>query len=166
MLDLLNLPGIKPVDMYKDSKALIIVAVPESVEVPICVDCNRPMHKHGTRKNKFSDTPLYMEPVRLEIQRPRFRCESCGKMAMPELSFLDDKRRATKRLVDVIRQQCLSTTFRALAEQTGVAVNTVKNIAHDLIDELERTVRYETPVIMGIDEVNPPCVSIVVRSPQ
>ena len=154
MLDLLNLPGIKPVDMYKDSKALIIVAVPESVEVPICVDCNRPMHKHGTRKNKFSDTPLYMEPVRLEIQRPRFRCESCGKMAMPELSFLDDKRRATKRLVDVIRQQCLSTTFRALAVQTGVAVNTVKNIAHDLIDELERTVRYETPVIMGIDEVN------------
>ncbi|WP_419648410.1 ISL3 family transposase [Thiolapillus sp.] len=154
MLDLLNLPGIKPVDMYKDSKALIIVAVPESVEVPICVDCNSPMHKHGTRKNKFSDTPLYMEPVRLEIQRPRFRCESCGKMAMPELSFLDDKRRATKRLVDVIRQQCLSTTFRALAVQTGVAVNTVKNIAHDLIDELERTVRYETPVIMGIDEVN------------
>ncbi len=154
MLDLLNLPGIKPVDMYKDSKALIIVAVPESVEVPICVDCNSPMHKHGTRKNKFSDTPLYMEPVRLEIQRPRFRCESCGKTAMPELSFLDDKRRATKRLVDVIRQQCLSTTFRALAVQTGVAVNTVKNIAHDLINELERTVRYETPVIMGIDEVN------------
>lgn len=154
MLDLLNLPGIKPVDMYKDSKALIIVAEPESVEVPVCGDCNIPMHKHGTRKNKFSDTPLYMEPVRLEIKRPRFRCESCGKMAMPELSFLDDKRRATKRLVDVIRQQCLSMTFRALAEQTGVAVNTVKNIAHDLIEDLAQTIRYETPVIMGIDEVN------------
>ncbi len=154
MLDLLNLPGIKPVDMYKESKALIIAAVAENVEGPVCADCNIPMHKHGTRKNKFSDTPLYMEPVRLEIQRPRFRCEACGKMAMPELSFLDDKRRATKRLVDVIRQQCLGFTFRALAEQTGVAVNTVKNIAHDLIEELEQTVRYETPVIMGIDEVN------------
>jgi len=35
-----------------------------------------------------------------------------------------------------------------------VAVNTVKNIAHDLISELSQTVRYETPVIMGIDEVN------------
>ena len=154
MLDLLNLPGIKPVDMYKESKALIIVAVPEEVEVPLCEACKTPMHKHGTRKNRFSDTPLYMEPVRLEIQRPRSRCESCGKMAMPELNFLDDKRRSTKRLVDVIRQQCLSTTFRALAEQTGVAVNTVKNVAHDLIEELEQTVRYETPVIMGIDEVN------------
>lgn len=154
MLDLLNLPGIKPVDMYKESKALIIVAKVDDVAVPECKECKISMHKHGTRKNKFSDTPLYMEPVRLEIQRPRFRCEACGKLAMPELSFLDDKRRATQRLVDVIRQQCLSTTFRALAEQTGVAVNTVKNIAHDLIDELERTVHYETPVIMGIDEVN------------
>ena len=154
MLDLLNLPGIKPVDMYKESKALIIVAVAEDAKAPVCEDCNIPMHKHGTRKNKFSDTPLYMEPVRLEILRPRFRCEACGKMAMPELSFLDDKRRATKRLVDIIRQQCLGTTFRALAEQTGVAVNTVKNIAHDLIEELEKSVRYETPVIMGIDEVN------------
>lgn len=154
MLDLLNLPGVKPIDMHKESKALIIEAVADSVVVPICSDCEIPMHKHGTRKNKFSDTPLYMEPVRLEIQRPRFRCECCGKMSTPELSFLDDKRRATKRLVDVIRQQCLSMTFRALADQTGVAVNTVKNIAHDLIQELEQTVHYQTPIIMGIDEVN------------
>lgn len=154
MLDLLNLPGIKPVDMHKESKALIIVAIADEVEAPMCDVCNISMHKHGTRKNKFSDTPLYMEPVRLEIHRPRFRCEKCGKMSMPELNFLDDKRRATKRLVDVIRQQCLGTTFRSLADQTGVAVNTVKNIAHDLIEELEQTVKYETPVIMGIDEVN------------
>ncbi|HAJ3462803.1 TPA: transposase, partial [Escherichia coli] len=107
MLDLLNLPGIKPVDMRHEGKCLVIVAEPVTVEVPLCGECNIPMHRHGTRKNKFMDTPLYMEPVRLEVQRPRFRCESCGKMSMPELSFLDDKRRATKRLVDVIRQQCL-----------------------------------------------------------
>jgi transposase len=48
----------------------------------------------------------------------------------------------------------LGMTFHALAEQTGLAVNTIKNIAHDLIEELERTVHYETPVIMGIDEVS------------
>ena len=72
----------------------------------------------------------------------------------PELAFLDETRRATKRLVDAIRQRCLSTTFHDLAEQTGLAVNTIKNIAHDLIEDLERTVRYETLVIMGIDEVS------------
>lgn len=75
-------------------------------------------------------------------------------MITPELSFLDERRRATKRLVDAIRERCLGMTFHSLAEQTGLAVNTIKNIALDLIEDLERTVHYETPVIMGIDEVN------------
>lgn len=154
MLDLLNLPGIKPVDIRTQSKSIIIVAEMVDDTIPLCPDCNKPMHKHGKRPNIFADTPMQMQPVRLEIRRPRYRCESCGKMATPELTFLDEKRRATKRLVDAIRQRCLGTTFRAIAEQTGVAVNTVKNIAHDLIEELEETVHYETPVIMGIDEVN------------
>jgi transposase len=154
MLDLLNLPGVKPIDMHKESKTLVIVALADDVDTPVCSKCGTPMHKHGTRVNKFSDTPIYMEPVRLEIKRPRFRCESCGTMAMPELGFLDDKRRATQRLVNVIRQRCLSMTFTALANQTGVAVNTVKNIALDMIKEFEATVHYDTPTIMGIDEVN------------
>jgi transposase len=76
------------------------------------------------------------------------------EISTPDLLFLDERRRATKRLVDAVRQRCLGMTFHALAEQTGVAVNTIKNIAQDLIVELESTVRYETPVIMGIDEVN------------
>ncbi|SHN80817.1 Transposase [Paenibacillus sp. ov031] len=154
MFDLLNLPGIKLVDMYKESGALIFVAVAGNSEKFICPNCKIPMHRHGTRKNKFSDIPLYIEPVRLEVQRPRFRCEICKKITIPELSFLDHKRRATKRLVDVIRQKCLTTTLRSLADQTGVSVNTVKNITHDLIQDLKQTVRYETPIIMGIDEVS------------
>lgn len=154
MFDLLSLPGIKPVDIREKGNTLIVAAVQEDVSVPDCEDCNIPMYKHGTRASKFSDIPLHKGPVRLEVLRPRFRCEACGKTALPALSFLDDKRRATKRLVDLIRKQCLALTFRTLAEQTGVAVNTVKNIAYDLIAELEQEVRYETPVMMGIVAVN------------
>ncbi len=40
-----------------------------------------------------------------------------------------------------------------MSEQTGLAVNTTKNIALDLIGDLEQTVHFETPAIMGIDEV-------------
>ncbi len=36
MLDLLNLPGIKPVDMRHEGKYLVIVAEPVTVEVPLC----------------------------------------------------------------------------------------------------------------------------------
>lgn len=154
MLDLLNLPGVKPVDLHTGNRGITIVAEVIDGELPVCTDCAKPMYRHGRRTNIFADTPLQMQPVRLEISRARFRCDACGKTVTPELTFLDERRRATLRLVDAIRQRCLSTTFHDLAAQTGLAVNTIKNIALDLIEDLENTVHYETPVIMGIDEVN------------
>lgn len=153
MFDLLGLPGVKPVDLRPGRILTVVVELIEE-QLPICPDCAQPLHRHGRRASIFADTPVQMQPVRLEIMRPRYRCETCGKTVTPQLSFLDEKRRATKRLVDAIRDRCLEMTFHALALQTGLAVNTIKNIAHDLIAELERTVRYETPVIMGIDEVS------------
>jgi transposase len=154
VLDLLNLPGVKPVDLRTGNKAIIVIAEVLEGDPPLCPDCGKPLYRHGRRTNVFADTPMQMQPVRLEISRPRYRCTTCGTMITPELTFLDERRRATKRLVDAIRERCLGMTFHSLAEQTGLAVNTIKNIALDLIEDLECTVHYETPVIMGIDEVN------------
>jgi len=154
VLDLLNLPGVEPADLRCEEGVITVVANAVDGSPPKCPECARPMYRHGKRTSIFADTPLQMQPTRLEIVRPRYRCDACGKMMLPELSFVDERRRATRRLVDAIRERCLSTTFHSMAQQTGLAVNTIKNIAHDLIEELERTVRYETPVIMGIDEVN------------
>lgn len=153
MFDLLNLPGVKPVDLHYGNRVITVVAEVLEGPVPSCQECGGPLHRHGHRTNIFADTPMQMQPVRLEISRPRYRCIACSKISTPDLLFMDERRRATKRLVDAVRQRCLGMTFHALAEQTGVAVNTIKNIAHDLIADLERTVRYETPVIMGIDEL-------------
>ncbi len=154
MIDLLNLPGVSPVDYSAKGSGITVVAEVPDLDPPDCPKCAKPMHRHGKRKNVFADTPMQMLPVRLEIYRPRYRCQPCATMVSPELTFLDERRRATKRLVDAIRERCLGTTFHALAEQTGLSVNTIKNIARDLIAEIDRTVHYETPVIMGIDEVN------------
>lgn len=153
MFDLLNLPGVKPVDLHYGNRVITVIAEVIEGPIPSCQECGGPLHRHGRRTNIFADTPMQMQPVRLEISRPRYRCITCSKISTPDLLFLDERRRATKRLVDAVRQRCLGMTFHALAEQTGVAVNTIKNIAQDLIVELERTVRYETPVIMGIDEL-------------
>lgn len=154
MLDLLNLPGIRPVDLQSSQGVITIVAEVIESDLPVCPECGKPLYRHGHRKIAFADTPQQMQPVRLEIDRPRYRCDACRKTLTLDLAFLDERRRATRRLVDTIRERCLGTTFRGLAEQTGLAVNTIKNIAQDLIDELDNTVRYETPVIMGIDELN------------
>lgn len=154
MLDLLNLPGIRPIDSRSDRNGLTIINEVVGPAPITCTSCARPLHRHGLRTVVFADTPVEMRPVRLEIARPRFRCASCGLIYMQDLPFLDERRRATIRLVNAIRSRCLAKTFRDVAQDTGLALNTVKNIALDLISELDATVHYETPVIMGIDEVN------------
>lgn len=154
MFDLLSLPGVKPVDLQSSQGVITITAEVVEAALPVCPECGKPLYRHGHRHIEFADTPQQMQPVRLAIDRPRYRCDACRKTLTLELPFLDEKRRATRRLVDAIRERCLGMTFSELAKQTGLAVNTIKNIAQDLIEELEATVHYETPVIMGIDELN------------
>ncbi len=96
---------------------------------------------------------LQMQPVKIEVVRTRYRCSECKSMITPQLSFLDEKRRATNRLIQQVRKRCLDRTFTQLAEDTGVVVNTIKNITLDFVEELERDVKFETPTIMGIDEL-------------
>ena len=108
MFDLLNLSGVKPVDLRIGSKGITVIAEVVEGDLPQCPDCAKPLHRHGRRANVFADTPMQMQPVRLEISRPRYRCDTCGKTVTPELPFLDEKRRATKRLVDAIRSAALA----------------------------------------------------------
>lgn len=53
-------------------------------------------------------------------------------------------------------------TFTSLADETGVVEGTIRNIFRDYINELEQTIRFETPKWMGIDEIHiinkPRCV--------
>ncbi len=53
-----------------------------------------------------------------------------------------------------IRQQCTGTTFHA-GRGKPIGGEHRQSIARDLIEELSQTVRYETPVIMGIDRSEP-----------
>jgi transposase len=132
MLDLLNLPGVRPVDLQSSQGVITITAEVIEATPPACPECSKPLYRHGHRRIEFADTPQQMQPVRLVIDRPRYRCESCGKTMTLDLPFLDERRRATQRLVGAIRERCLGMTFRGLAEQTGLAVNTIKNIAQDI----------------------------------
>lgn len=116
MLDFLNLPGIRPVDLQSSRGIITIVAeVIETTPPASCPECCKPLHRHGHRKIAFADMPQQMQPVRLEIDRPRYRCDACGKALTLDLPFLDERRRATRRLVDEIRERCLGTPSRAFA---------------------------------------------------
>jgi transposase len=67
--------------------------------------------------------------VRLEVDRPRYRCADCRITHCTELDVLDARHRATKRLVDTIRKQAPRVPLNQLALSTGLAVNTIRSIA-------------------------------------
>lgn len=153
MIDILQLEGVQPIDYRNEDGCIMITVQPSGEHLETCPECGGRLYKHGQRINHFADTPLQMQPVKIEVIRTRYRCSECKSMITPQLSFLDEKRRATHRLIQQVRKRCLDRTFTQLAEDTGVVVNTIKNITLDFVEELERDVKFETPTIMGVDKL-------------
>ena len=153
MIDILQLDVVQPIDYRNEDGCIVITVQPSGDHLETCPECGGRLYKHGQRINHFADTPLQMQSVKFVVVRIRYRCSECKSMITPQLSFLDEKRRATNRLIQQVRKRCLDRTFTQLAEDTGVVVNTIKNITLDFVEELERDVKFETPTIMGIDEL-------------
>ena len=60
----------------------------------------------------------------------------------------------TKRLVGWVGKQAVKRTFLSIAEEIGVAEGTIRLVFKDYVSELEKTIRFETPKWMGIDEIH------------
>ncbi len=108
----------------------------------------------GRREQMVRDLPMHGKRVGLYVNTRRFRCRGCGKTFYESLPEVDEKRLMTKRLVDWMGRQSIKRTFASLAEEVGCTEFTVRAVFRDYINELERTVRFETPKWMGIDEIH------------
>lgn len=155
MLDLLMLTGVKPIGRrFDEDGRMIIIATADLPEPETCPNCGGSViYKHGTRSYQYVDTPMHGKAVAIEIERRRYRCPACGTVITPELPDLDDKRIATKRLVSYVQDRCFNATFNAIANETGLLLNTVKSITLDYAQWLETNRSRITPRILGIDEV-------------
>jgi len=62
----------------------------------------------------------------------------------------------TRRLVEYIERKTLSTnrTFASIAEEIAVDPRTIRNIFDDAADRLNATISFETPTLLGIDELH------------
>ena len=97
---------------------------------------------------------MHGKRVGLYINTKRFKCRSCIKTFYELLPDIDQKRLMTKRLVDWMGKQAIKRTFASLAQEVGCTEYTVRAVFRDYINELERTVRFDTPKWMGIDEIH------------
>lgn len=154
MIDLLQLEGVCPCGHRADNDHLLIIANADVAVPDRCPACNNPqVYKHGKRLYQYADTPMHGKPVIVEIERQRYRCKSCGSVITPTIPSLDDKRIATRRLVEYVQGNCFNNTFTHLAKETGLVVNTIKGITLDYAEWLEKHLQRETPRLMGLDEV-------------
>ncbi|MGH8506920.1 MAG: ISL3 family transposase, partial [Stenotrophobium sp.] len=107
---------------------------------------------HGTQLQTYQDTP-HGKPVRIHVQRKRYRCQACGKTQFDPIPDLDSKRVTTTRLVQYICTHSTRETFAAIARRVGLDEKTVKNIFEDYVADLEQKIRFVTPKYLGIDEL-------------
>lgn len=108
----------------------------------------------ATPPQQVRDTPMHGRQVRLQFHLCRYRFQVCGGTFFEAPSWLDDRRRATRRLVEAVRRDALLYPNLVVARTYGIDDKTVKNILDDHVRELELTTQFETPTFMGIDEIH------------
>ena len=153
--DILNLAGLKAIRVHEEGEEYIIEA--ESVGVmaacPECPPGQGRLYGHGNQSQSFRDTPMHGKTVRVVVARRRYQCQGCRKTMFEPLAAMDGKRLATRRLIDYLHQHVFRETFAALARRVALDEKTVRNVFEDHVAELETTIRFHTPRVMGIDEL-------------
>lgn len=152
--NILNLPSYAITRIEEDEHDYHIWA--EAVDHPsICPHCGRgEIVGFGRREQLVRDLPMHGKRVGVYVDTRRYRCHQCSRTFYERLPAVDERRMMTTRLVEWVGRQSVKRPFAHLAEEVGLAENTVKNVFRDYINELERTVRFEVPRWMGIDEIH------------
>lgn len=152
--DLLNLPSYRVLQAEDADGGYQIKA--ETVSPPErCVHCGSgPLVGFGRREQWIRDLPIHGKRVGIAVDTRRFRCKSCGRTFYEPLSAVDDKRLMTTRLKTWIEKESLRHPFSQLAEETGVGALTIRKVFDDYAQDLQDSLRFETPEVLGIDEVH------------
>lgn len=126
-----------------------------SAPLTVCPNCHsREVVGYGRIEVLVRDLPMHGKRVGIYVHARRFKCKSCGKTFMEYLPDVNENRWMTERLVKWIGQRSMTNTFTSIAEDVGVTEGTIRNVFSDYVNELERTIRFETPKWMGIDEIH------------
>lgn len=162
-MDILNLSRFSVLNISKNEHDILIQVETNSPpsHCPHC-GCVANLYKHGNRDQLCMDLPIHGKRVGLLFKRQRYKCRECNQTFWERLDHtIDEKRNCTKRLLSYVEKQSLKRTFVSISDDVGMDEKTVRNIFRDYINNLEETLRFETPNWLGIDEIHiikPRCV--------
>lgn len=152
--NILNLPAYHVKQIIENEHDYHIEAEAR-VHPAACQVCGSPnIVGFGKREQLVRDLCAQGKRVGIYIDTKRYQCRACGKTFFERLPDVDSKRDMTSRLVTWLGDQSLKRPFAHLAEEVGIDNRTVKNVFDDYVAELKRTVTFETPLWMGMDEIH------------
>lgn len=129
-MDILDMPGLKALQVTENENGDYRIMA-ETTSPPFsCPECGSPAIGFGKKEQLFMDLPTHGRRTGIVVIRKRYRCnrKECLKTFFDPLSDMDEKRKATKRLVDFIEKQSLKRTFVGIAEDIGLDEGTIRNI--------------------------------------
>lgn len=151
--NILNLPSYAVIALDQNEHDYHIKAeIKQSpTNCPLCQSDN--LVGFGRREQLIRDLPMHGRRVGIYLNTRRMQCRGCSKTFSEPLPEVDERRAMTKRLVDWIGKQSVKRTFASISDEVGVTEGTIRNIFSDYVNDLEKTIRFETPKWMGIDEI-------------
>ena len=152
--NILNLPcyKVRGIQENEHDYHVEVETVESPAACPHCQSAN--LVGFGRREQMVKDLPMHGRRVGLYIDTRRYQCRGCGKTFYEPLPEIDEKRLMTKRLAQWMGKQSIRRTFASIAEEVGCTEFTVRSVFNDYVNELEKTIRFETPKWMGIDEIH------------
>lgn len=166
-LTILQLPAYNVLNIESTEHDYYIVAEPMEPR-RACPHCQSSSTVgFGRREQLVKDLPIHGKRVGIYVDTRRFQCRTCNRTFFERLPDVDERRAMTIRLVKWIGQQSLKRTFTSIAEEVGITEGTVRLIFKDFVSDLERTVSFETPKWIGINQIHiikPRCIITNIES--
>ena len=117
----LDLPGLRIVSQSIKADGSIEVHVIATTDRATCPSCGTISVKiHDSRVRVKRDLPLRAHPVRLLLQKRRFRCHGCQRTFTEPDTACGRYRRTTKALRDHLALQAYKRPIAHVAQEAGV----------------------------------------------
>jgi len=107
--------------------------IPISVPEEYCPDCQRELHKHGSKERTVLDaTPMQVNTVLYELEQKR--CPRCKKVITAKVPMVLPKCLFSNQLLNLIAKQhyLYGLTMGHLAKQTHIGIGSLFSAMHDL----------------------------------
>jgi len=156
IFDYLNLSGLRVISQPEENEFSLWIKAeqfPKLESCPVCGSDYEQFTRNGTRPRIVRDVPRGLQSVYVEILRQSYYCAQCQKLFRHPLSSVSDSRRMTTRLVSHIEKLSLLRPAREVSLLTGASTGTIREIMTRYRQHLDKTVRFETPRVLGIDGV-------------